>query len=72
MTSQRSQQAIAMHLLTNISRSKGSLTMGFGQSKEHNMRNISLEKSYTRCGGEINPRPFSKKVNIEQISGSIV
>ena len=46
--------------------------MEFGQSKEHNMRNISLEKSYTRCGGEINPRPFSKKVNIEQISGSIV
>ena len=25
------------------------------------MRNISLEKSYTKCGGETIPRPFSKK-----------
>ena len=25
------------------------------------MKNIFLEKSYTKCGGEIIPRPFSKK-----------
>ena len=25
------------------------------------MRNISLEKWYTKCGGESSPRPFSKK-----------
>ena len=25
------------------------------------MRNISLEKSYTKCGGETSPRRFSKK-----------
>ena len=25
------------------------------------MRNIFLEKSYTKCGGETVPRPFSKK-----------
>ena len=25
------------------------------------MRNIFLEKSYTKCGGETIPRPFSKK-----------
>ena len=25
------------------------------------MRNIFLEKSYTKCGGETSPRPFSKK-----------
>ena len=25
------------------------------------MRNIFLEKSYTKCGGKTIPRPFSKK-----------
>ena len=25
------------------------------------MKNIFLEKSYTECGGETNPRPISKK-----------
>ena len=25
------------------------------------MRNIFLEKSYTKCGRETNPMPFSKK-----------
>ena len=25
------------------------------------MRNIFIEKSYTKCGGEIIPRPLSKK-----------
>ena len=25
------------------------------------MRNIFLENSYTNCGGETNPRPFSQK-----------
>ena len=37
------------------------------------MRNIFLEKLYTKCVGETFPRPFSKKrTNIEHISGSIV
>ena len=35
--------------------------MKFGQLIEFNMRNIFLEKSYTRCGGEASPRPFYKK-----------
>ena len=35
--------------------------MKFGQLIEYNMRNIFLEKSYTKCGGETNPRPFSGK-----------
>ena len=34
--------------------------MKFGQLMEYNMRNIFLEKSYTKCGGETMPRPFSK------------
>ena len=32
-----------------------------GQLIEHNMRNIFLEKSYTKRGGETIPKPFSKK-----------
>ena len=35
--------------------------MKFGQLIEYNMRNIFLEKSYKKCGGETIPRPFSKK-----------
>ena len=35
--------------------------MKFGQSIEYKMRNIFVEKSYTKCGGETIPRPFSKK-----------
>ena len=35
--------------------------MKFGQLIENNMRNIFLEKTYTECGGETTPRPFSKK-----------
>ena len=37
--------------------------MKFSQSIEYNIRNIFLEKSYTECGGETIPRPFSKKAN---------
>ena len=32
-----------------------------GQLTEYNIRNIFPEKSYTKCGGETIPRPFSKK-----------
>ena len=35
--------------------------MKFGQLIEYNMRNISFEKSYRKCGGEIIPRSFLKK-----------
>ena len=34
--------------------------MKFGKLIEYNMRNNFLEKSYTKCGGEPTPRPFSK------------
>ena len=46
--------------------------MNFGQLIEYNITNIFLEKSYTECGGETSPRPFSEKMKIEHISGSIV
>ena len=48
-----------MHILSNIS--QGNQKMKFGQLTEYNMRNIFLEKSYTKCSGETIPRPFSKK-----------
>ena len=61
MTSRPGKQTIAIHILPNISRSKGNQAMKFGQLIEYNMRNIFLEKSYTKCGGETSPKPFSKK-----------
>ena len=49
-------QPIKIHILPNISRSKVNKTIQFGQ-----MINIFLEKPYTKCDGESNLRPFSKK-----------
>ena len=61
MMSQPGKQKIAIHILPNISRSKRNQTMKFGELIEYNMKNIFLEKSFTKCGGETSPRPFSKK-----------
>ena len=47
-------------MLPNISRSKDNRTMRFGQLTEYNMRNIFVEKSYTKYGGETIPRLFCK------------
>ena len=44
MTSQIGQQIITIHILPNISRSKGNQKMTFGQLIEYNLRNIVLEK----------------------------
>ena len=38
--------------------------MKFDQLIEYNMRNIFLEKSYTKCGGETSPGPFSEKLKV--------
>ena len=62
MTSQPGYQTIVIHMLANISRSKGNQTMKFGQLIECNMRNILLEKSYTKCSEKTSPRPFSEKL----------
>ena len=35
--------------------------MKFGQLIEYNMRNIFVEKSYTKCTGETIPRSLPKK-----------
>ena len=61
ITSQPGKQTRAINILPDILRSKGKQTMKFGQLIEYNMRNIFLEKSYTKCGGETILRPFSEK-----------
>ena len=71
ITSQPGKQTIEIFILPNISRSKGNQTMKFGQLIEYNMRNNFLEKSYTKCEGETNSRPFSKTQD-SAISGSLV
>ena len=60
MTSQTGQQIITIHILPNISKSKENQTMKFGQLIENEMRNIFLEKSYAKCGGEASNRCFIK------------
>ena len=55
------EQTIASDILPNISRSKSNQAIKFGQLIEYNMRNIFVEKSYTKCDGETIPRPLSKK-----------
>ena len=47
-------------------RSKGNQTMKFGQLIECNLRNIFLDKSYTKCGGESSPRHFSEKSKLSK------
>ena len=49
MMSQSGKQIIAIHILPNITRSKDNETLKFGQLTENNMRNIFLEKSYTKA-----------------------
>ena len=72
MTSQPGQETIAIHIFTNISRSKGNQALKFGQLIVYNMRNILLEKSYTKCDRETISRPFSKKskltISLDQYS----
>ena len=52
--------------MTNISRSKGNQAMKLGQLIEYNLRNILLEKSHTKCGGETIPRPLFKKLKLSK------
>ena len=60
MTSQPGKQTTAIHILSNISRSKYNQTMKFGQLIEHNMRNIFLEKSLKNVLEKLILDPFLK------------
>ena len=62
MTSQTGQQRITKQILPKISRNKVNQAVKFSQLiTECNMKNIFLEKSYTKYGGEASPRDFYKK-----------
>ena len=71
MTLQSSKQIVAIHILANISRSKGNQTMKSGQLIEYNMRNIFLENSFTKVVEKLFPDPFLN-IEIDYIFGSIV
>ena len=66
MTSQPVKQTITLHILINISASKGNQAMKFGQLIERNMRNIFLEKSCTNYGRKASPRPFSEELKLSR------
>ena len=61
MTSQPGQKTIVIHILPNISRSKGNQTMKFDPFIEYNMTNMFLEKSYAKYDEETSPRLFPEK-----------
>ena len=56
MTSQPALQAIAIHILPNISQSKGNQVMKFGQLIEYNKRNAFLQKLCGKRGRETSSR----------------
>ena len=58
MTSKPGLQTSAIHILPNISQSKGNQTMKFGQLKEYNKRNIFLQKLCRNEAGRLVPDPF--------------
>ena len=61
MTSQAGLQISGIHILPNISINKVNQTMKFGQLIEYRMRNLFVEKLFTKWAGEIIPRPLSTK-----------
>ena len=50
-----------LHILSDISRSKGNQKVRFNQLIECSVINNFLEKSFLKSGGETTPRPFVKK-----------
>ena len=58
MTSQPGLQTIAIHILPNISQSKGNQTMKFGQLIEYNKRNIFLQKLWKNEARRLVPYLF--------------
>ena len=57
MTSKPGLQTVAIHILSNISQSKGNHTMKFGQLIEHKS-NTFLQKLSGKWGREASSRPL--------------
>ena len=58
MTSQPGSQTNAMHILPNISQSKGDQTMKFAQLIEYIKRNIFLQNLCGKWGKDTSSRPL--------------
>ena len=58
MTSQPDLLTVAVHILPNISQSKGSQKIKFGQLIEYNKRNIFHQKLSGKWGKETSSRPL--------------
>ena len=65
MVLQASLQTIAIHILLNISQSKGNEIMKFGQLIEYNKKNFFLQKLCRKWGKEI-----SSKISFNQAATS--
>ena len=62
MTSHTGKQVIIIHILPNISRSKGNQAIKFSHLIAYKVRNIFLQKSCRKCERETSPRlPFLQK-----------
>ena len=59
MTSQPGLQTVVIHILPNISQSKGNQTMKFSQLIEYNKRNILLQKLWRKWAKETSSIPLS-------------
>ena len=59
--SQPEKQTIAIHqyIYCTVFKSKSNQIMRFDQLIEHDMRNVFIEKLYSKCGGKTIIRPFS-------------
>ena len=55
------EQIITIHILPNMSRSKGNQAIIFGGLIEYKITNIFLQNSYTKYGRKTSLRPFSRK-----------
>ena len=58
MTSQPGLQTIAIHILPNMSQSKGNQTMKLGQLIEYNKKNIFLQKLCRKWDKETSSWPL--------------
>ena len=67
MASQPGLKTIAIHILQNISKSKGKQTLKLGQLIKYNKRNFFLQKLFRKWGKETSYRPlfiFPKKLSM--------
>ena len=72
MTPHSEKRVNATHIVPHIPRGKGSQKIKFGHLTEYNLRNIFLEKSFTKCGIKTIAVKNVVRIKIENISGLIV